>query len=285
MKTPKLPFVLLIACCSPLVGQQTQLNPRVSLTWESPAEFDSPESVLYDSENDILFVSNVGGQPLEKDGKGFISLLKPDGTIHGLRWIGPLHAPKGLGMYKKTLYVTDIDQIVEIDLVTERIQVRWTIPGAKSLNDVAIGPDGSVYVSDSADQRIHRLFNGRPEVFLVSESIADANGLLVHNGELFVGSRGRLVAVNLQTKAVRVVIENAGYIDGLAALDSKGGRFLASDFKGRVQLLEPGQPPVLVLDSTAAGINAADIAYHIGRRTLYVPTFGHNTVAAYRLRL
>jgi DNA-binding beta-propeller fold protein YncE len=285
MNTPKLLIALLLAGGSPLLAQQIQLHQRVTRAWETAAELQTPESVLYYAENDVFFVSNIAGKPLDKDGNGFISILKADGKIHALRWIGGLNAPKGLGLFKKILFVTDIDQIVEIDLASERIQTRWTIPGAKFLNDIAIAPDGTVYVSDSNDNRLHRIYRGRPEVFLVSDSIADANGLLFHAGELYVGTSGRIVAVNPQTKAVRVVVEGAGYIDGLAAADPKGMRFIVSDFKGRVQIVEAGQPPTVLADSSAAGINAADIAFESGKRTLCVPTFGHNTVVAYKVKL
>ncbi|HEY6108720.1 MAG TPA: hypothetical protein VIV56_07440, partial [Gemmatimonadales bacterium] len=52
------------------------------------AQLDSvltPESVLWDSAQDVYFVSNVNGNPSVKDNNGFISRVKPDSGIENLR--------------------------------------------------------------------------------------------------------------------------------------------------------------------------------------------------------
>ena len=41
--------------------------------WETKADFKLPESVIYDKENDILYVSNMQDDPFKKDKNGFIS--------------------------------------------------------------------------------------------------------------------------------------------------------------------------------------------------------------------
>ena len=39
----------------------------------------TPESVLYDADDDRYLVSNINGKPTDKDNNGFISALSPDG--------------------------------------------------------------------------------------------------------------------------------------------------------------------------------------------------------------
>src|SRR3954454_11527011 len=39
-----------------------------------------PESVKYDGDLDVFFVSNVNGNPSQKDGNGFIAIVRADST-------------------------------------------------------------------------------------------------------------------------------------------------------------------------------------------------------------
>src|SRR5690242_10469967 len=79
--------------------------------------FLAPESVLYDSTQDIYFVSSIAGSGTAKDDNGFISRLRPDGAIENLKFIEggkngvTLNAPKGLAIVGDTLWVADIDEI------------------------------------------------------------------------------------------------------------------------------------------------------------------------------
>jgi len=80
-----------------------------------------PESVLYNPSEDIIYVSNINGKPTEKNGKGFISKVSLSGEILVLKWVTGLNAPKGSDIYQDSLYVADIDELVEIDLKTGRM--------------------------------------------------------------------------------------------------------------------------------------------------------------------
>ena len=44
--------------------------------WKTDTLFRVPESVIYDKDNDVVYVSNMNDNPREKDGNGFISRLK-----------------------------------------------------------------------------------------------------------------------------------------------------------------------------------------------------------------
>src|SRR5690606_13920351 len=114
-----------------------------------------PESVLHDVTSDTYLVSNINGAPLDKDDNGFISKLSPEGQVITLQWIDgaaadvELNAPKGLGISNGTLYVADIDVIRTFDLATCKPGAQIKVAGASFLNDVAVAPDGTVYVSDT----------------------------------------------------------------------------------------------------------------------------------------
>jgi len=115
----------------------------------------TPESVLYDAENDRYLVSNINGKPTEKDNNGFISVLSPDGEITTLKWIEggknkvKLDAPKGLALAKGVLYAADITVVRMFDAKTGAPKGDIPVPGSTFLNDLSSGPDGKIYVSDS----------------------------------------------------------------------------------------------------------------------------------------
>src|SRR5690349_2445801 len=81
---------------------------KLTRLWETDSVLRVPESVLYDAKNKVLYVANIDGKPDEKDGKGFISKVSPEGKITNLEWITGLHAPKGMGLSGNTLYVADV---------------------------------------------------------------------------------------------------------------------------------------------------------------------------------
>ncbi len=79
--------------------------------WETDTTLRTPESVLYDGRS-TLYVANMDGQADALDGSGFISKVSLDGKIENLRWTSGLNAPKGMGLYKKRLYVTDVYRLM-----------------------------------------------------------------------------------------------------------------------------------------------------------------------------
>ncbi len=121
------------------------------------AGFKTPESVRYDSARDVFYVSNINGSPLAKDGNGFISRMKPDGTIDSLELIAggrdgvTLNAPKGLALVGDTLWVADIDAVRAFNVHTGAVvaTVDLTSFHAVFLNDVCVGGDGAIYVTDT----------------------------------------------------------------------------------------------------------------------------------------
>ena len=60
--------------------------------------FHAPESALLDNERNVLYVSNISGEPNAKDGVGFISKVSLDGKMQEAEWVKGLNAPKGLVM-------------------------------------------------------------------------------------------------------------------------------------------------------------------------------------------
>lgn len=119
--------------------------------------FQGPESVRYDPEQDVFFVSNMTGYGSAKDGNGYIarvSAANPDSAdvlIQGGRNGVTLDSPKGMAIHGDTLWVADINFLRGFDRKTGAplASIDFTSYGAIQLNDVAVGPDGTVRVTDS----------------------------------------------------------------------------------------------------------------------------------------
>ena len=176
-------FVILVFTIQ-LSGQE------LKKVWETDRSFKVPESITYDTKREILYVSNINGSPMEKDGNGFISKVRLDGSIEKFEWVTGLNAPKGSALTKEKLYVTDIDELVVIDIETGNKIYSFKNDEAIFLNDVAIDQAGNVYVSDFSKENsaIYRLNNNKFEIWKKNDEIDRPNGLYIHENELYVGN-------------------------------------------------------------------------------------------------
>ncbi len=248
--------------------------------WQTPNALSVPESVMYDADKQILYVSNIAGKPTEKNAKGFIAQVDLDGRIKKLHWVTGMNAPKGMGIFKGTLYVTDIDRIHAINIATGKIKKSWDVEGAKFLNDIAIDALGKVFITDMNANRLYAIENGQVALFAELKQ-SNPNGLLMQGQTLLMGTAEGLFRVDMETRAVTLMIENKGGIDGLKHLD--GGRYIVSDWYGKTQVIEQGKAPEVLIDTTDNKINAADIEFIAEKQLLLIPTFFDNRVMAYQI--
>ena len=143
----------------------------------------------------MLYVSNVDGNPDDKDNKGFISIISPtNGSIINLNWVSNLNAPKGIDLDNNTgkLYVSDITNLIEIDLSSGKIINRYPALDNSSLNDVVIDKKGNVFVSDPPNNAIFTLDtkntsattnNKSLQIWLKSKELNGPNGITIDNSK------------------------------------------------------------------------------------------------------
>jgi hypothetical protein len=258
------------------------LDSKIEALWKTSAEFKTPESVYYCKKQKAIFVSNINGKPLEKDNNGFISKLTPDGNIIKLEWVKGLHAPKGMGIYKERLFVTDIDRIAEIDIQSEKLIRFYNVPNAKFLNDIVIDRFGNIYISDMQTNIIYKLYNGVVKEWIRIEGVNRPNGLSIMNGFLFIGTNEKIVKVNLTDRVQSDYILNTGGVDGLICFEKS--KLIYSDWSGNLYLAGLGKETKKLLDTTPLKINAADIGFDYEKKIIFIPTFYDNRVMAYRLK-
>ncbi len=257
-------------------------KPELTGKWSTDSVFKIPESVCYDSARDVLYVSNIKGKPTEKDKEGFISKVSTSGEILSLKWAVGLDAPKGMGVKGDKLYVTNVDEIVEIDIKDHAITGRFACEGSKFMNDIAINEKGAVFASDMATGLIYRLKEGKAEKWIESDVLKSPNGLFTEKNQLLIGMKGKVMKADYLTGDLTEYISNTGGIDGLEKV--KEGVYIKSDWTGHVHLLYPDKEKEMILNTAADKINAADIEFVPGKNMLYVPTFNDNRVMAYKLK-
>lgn len=257
------------------VAMEEPSKPELTMTWETDTVLTTNESVLYYPAGEILYVSNISGTPTDKDGIGYISRLKPDGTIDSLKWVTGLNAPKGMAILNDKLYVTDIDQLVEINLADGKITNSFPVEGAEFLNDVAT--DGTnIYFSDMKKGKIHVLEDGNVKVF--KDSVQNINGLAFNEGELFgLDANGLRKYTTDGAELINGAVTGG---DGLVIINDS--TFVASRWQGEIYLIQGGKEHLL-LDTKDQKSNTADIGYIPGQQMVLVPTFFKNKVVAYKL--
>lgn len=252
--------------------------------WETDTTLRTPESVLYDG-NNTLYVANIDGKSDSLDGSGFISKVSLDGKIENLRWTSGLNAPKGMGLYKDRLYVTDVYRLVCINTANGQAEKTWDAVGKGAfLNDVTVDKEGTVYVSDSRADKLYRLKDNKWEVLMEGEQLNKPNGVLaVGKNKLMIGSTkiGALRAVDLNTKTMTTLADGMANTDGIVP-EGKGNYFV-SDWNGQLFHVSADGTKQQLLDTRGEKINSADIEYVASKKLLVVPTFFKNKLVAYRV--
>jgi sugar lactone lactonase YvrE len=258
--------------------------------------FATPESVLADTIADVYLVSNVNGSPLEKDDNGFISRVTPEGQVENLKWIDgaapnvTLNAPKGTAIRGDTLYVADIDCVRRFHRTSGEPAGEMCIQGATFLNDIAVGPDGVIYVSDSGFQAgeggfapsgsdaIYRFASpdsaARP--FLKNAELGAPNGIAVAPRQVVVvtfGS-GELFQVSADGSKIPVLPASDRQLDGVV-FTSNGGMLFSSWGDSAVYRVTPTGASSRMITGLAA---PADIGYDPRRNRVLIPLFNDNKV-------
>jgi hypothetical protein len=261
-----------------------------------------PESAKYDPDQDVWFISNMAGYGSGKDGNGYISRVSAAHLDSAIVFVqsgvngATLDAPKGMAIQGDTLWVADIDKLRGFDRHTGTPvgTIDFAPMHAVLLNDVAVGGDGTMRVTDTGIQMNEAgvVHTGPDRIFSVgagrSVSVA-AQGDYLHrpNGITWDASSNRWVVVNFDPfrgevatmtpnagDTTRLVIRTGkGELDGVEML--KGGAILFSSWAdSSVHLLSGGTDRQLVRELPVA----ADIGFDTKRNRVAVPLSNLNRV-------
>ncbi|RUT79410.1 ATP-binding protein [Ancylomarina longa] len=277
---------LLCVCGYTIAAQQNNvpnyLSTDLTFVWESKPILEIPESVFYDAENQCLYVSNIKGSPSNQDGNGYLSKLNLQGKIIQQKWVSGMDAPKGIAKYNNYLYVSDINDLVVIDITKQKIVKKYHGKEAKFLNDVTVDPQkGIVYVSDMMQNCIYRLKDDKFEKYLDSEQLNHVNGLFFEDDFLYAGVMNQILKIDPKSKQINTLVDDTGNIDGLIGINKN--EWIISDWTGNVQRIQSGKITKL-LSTADQQINAADLGYIPDQKIILVPTFHNNRIVAYQIK-
>jgi sugar lactone lactonase YvrE len=318
--TPLLLSALLLAACSRSENDRSPAVTTDSTTAAAEAArdtvtashvktiegFSTPESAKYDAAADVWFVSNINGQPLAKDGNGFISRVTADGKIDSLHFISggrggvTLNGPKGIAIIGDTLFVADIDAVRAFNKVTGAAIKSWDLTklGAVFLNDVVATPSGDVYITDTqvkfnADGSVTH--TGTDRVFMLLRDRSAAHVVLQNddlgrpNGITWDAKNNRLVVVPfgagvihafqpMGTSSLVTVAHGKGQFDGLEIIPD--GRTLVSSWADSSVSVIVGDSLVKII----GGVDGpADIGLDSKRMLLAIPMFNAGKVDVWHI--
>lgn len=270
-------FTIIILFSSLCVNSQS-----LEFIWTTDSLLAKPESAVFDSVSQLIYVSSVNGKYCTKDGNGFISKVDLDGNIVDLKWINGLNSPQGLALYENKLFVADVDEIVEIDVDQEKVIHVYKIEGAIFLNDVASDESGNVFVSDCKGNKIYKLENDCIDVWCDNSLLKGVNGLYCAEQNLFVLNMGTggVYKVDYQTKEFSEFATGIKNCDGIVP-DEEGGFFVSGAWQGECYHINSLGEKNLVLNLSEKETIVADIDYIHGKQMLLIPTL-NKTLLAYK---
>jgi streptogramin lyase len=295
MNLPRFVPALLVAALACGAGEQADDSPAATAMDIAGVGFATPESMLHDAVADVYLVSNINGAPVARDDNGFISRLAPTGDVQALKWIDgaaeavTLHAPKGLAIRHDTLFVTDIDAVRLFDRTTGAPLGAWPVEGAAFLNDLAVGPDGTLYVTDSGlgagegglvpngRDGVYRRDGDRWAAVVSGAGLGNPNGILADSAGLTIvtfGSGEAYLVDPASGERSMLAKPEAGGLDGVVRI-ADGSLLIGSWGAQHVYRLSPGGTYSMASDSIQS---PADIGFDATRHALLIPDFLNNRV-------
>lgn len=261
-----------------------------------------PESVRYDPGIDAFFVSSINGHPARKDNNGWIGIVSADRMGRAEVFIAGgddgvfLHAPKGMAIQGDTLWVADIDILRGFNKNDGEFvaAVGFWSKNVAMLNDVALGSDGALYITDTGftfdesgqmkpaagGSRVYRLAGRTITEEVRGDMLAGANGIA------FDAANTRFVLAPLNGKEVQSwrpgalpepLASGPGMYDGVEIVN--GRIYVTSWADSAVHVVEGGRMRKLITNLPSP----ADIGYDTKRGVLAVPRLNDGRVDYFKV--
>ncbi|MDQ3019214.1 MAG: T9SS type A sorting domain-containing protein [Bacteroidota bacterium] len=237
------------------------------------SQYNSPESITYDSTSKRYLISNTASQKIvQRDINGVITdFVTVGGGIHGVT------------VYNNKVYVCNGTRIKGYDLTNAAEIINVTITGSSFLNDLAIDNTGMMYISDFSGRRIYKLNTNTQEFWIfVPNTTSTPNGVYVDaaRNRLLIccwGGSAPVRSVNFSDSVITTLVTTPySNCDGIS-LDRYDNVYISTwGIQSVVKYdINFANAPVPVIGSLS---NPADIYVNKETDTLAIPNAGNNTV-------
>lgn len=256
--------------------------------------FQDPESVRYDADQDVFFVSNIAGFGSLKDGNGYINRVRA-GSVSGVEVFVrsgangvTLDAPKGMTIQGDTLWVTDIDVVRGFHRVSGASvgTIDFKPHGAVLLNDIAVGGDGTIRVTDTGIKMVYEgnIYVGGDRIFEIGPGrrvrvLTEGPELRQPNGIAWDSAGGRWLLVSFDrfagdvstipagpTASRSILRRGKGQLDGVEPLGD-GGILFSSWSDSSIHVLRNGTDTRVIREVP----EPADIGLDTRRNRVLIP--------------
>ncbi|MFH1197472.1 MAG: T9SS type A sorting domain-containing protein [bacterium] len=236
--------------------------------------YNSPESVVYDYENNWYIISNAGdGKLITKFSSGYFTYFNEHAST----------SIRGITIYNSQLYAACDEGVKVFDILSGTNSATYPIAGSLFLNDIAVDSDGNIFVSDDGGHKVYKLDAATHSVSMFADMGTDnPNGLYVDeaNNRLIVlcwAANAPIRAVDLTTAVITdILITNLNFLDGITT-DTKGNFYISAWGEAAVYKFNQDFTigPELIFEDLAG---PADIFYDTENNVLAIPLMGTNDV-------
>jgi len=258
-----------------------------SKLWELDSVLMTPESVVFDSLRNCLYVSNFndkGGFRKKTDTIFDECITKVDleGNVTELKWVDNLIGPSGITIFKDTLYVIERGYLTKINIEKQSITKRIPITGVGFLNDIVIDKNGDIYISDSGEGAIYKIVGDNSRLWLKDTILQNSNGLYIDNDKLIIGNQGNvnLIAILITDKTTKVLASSIS--KGIDGIKKYRQNYIVSWQYDIFMVDERGTSQVILNTSEGDNWNA-DFELIESKNIIIVPTLLSNKLIAYKI--
>lgn len=189
------------------------------------AQVNGPESVDFDPNTDLYYISNKGNGRI---------LVGPEGGPYA-QFTASVSSPHGIEVIGNTVYVCDGNVIKAFEVGTGNLVETISISGASFLNGLTSDRQTTLWVTDFSTAKVHEIdLNTSAVSTIVTNTGTTPNGIILDeaNNRLIIvnwGSNASILEYDLGTEILTTIVPFTGLTncDGVA-IDCDGGFFISS---------------------------------------------------------